>query len=156
MEASLPTLGFLVHDVARLLRRRFEQNSRGSGLTRSHWQVLTYLSKNEDINQSGLAKLLDVEPMTLGRVIDKLVALDLIKRCRHPSDRRIWLLQLNPAALPKLSRARRLGDITLREALAGLPNAERGRLLKTLQVVKANLIEACDSPVARQRRVGLR
>src|SRR5258708_21469911 len=88
MDTNAPTLGFLLHDVARLLRKRFEQNARGSGLTRSQWQVLAYLAKNEGINQSGLADLLEIEPITLGRIVDKLQMLGLIERHPHPSDRR--------------------------------------------------------------------
>src|SRR5260370_34215067 len=88
MDANAPTLGFLLHDAARLLRRRFEQNARGSGLTRSQWQVLGYLANNEGIHQSRLADLLEIEPITLGRIIDKLQALGLIERHPDPSDRR--------------------------------------------------------------------
>src|SRR3979490_1703808 len=101
MEPNAPTLGFLLHDVARLLRRRFEQNARGSGLTRSQWQapahsahnegikrrrsraqwqVLAYLANNEGINQSGLADLLESEPITLCRIVDRLQTLRLIER----------------------------------------------------------------------------
>jgi MarR family transcriptional regulator, transcriptional regulator for hemolysin len=152
MDANSPTLGFLLHDVARLLRKRFEQNARGSGLTRSQWQVLAYLAHNEGINQSGLADLIDVEPMTLGRIVDKLETLGLIERYPDPSDRRAWLLRLTPAALPKLALVRELGEITRAEALAGVSEADRGCLLKTLQVLKANLTDACDAPVAGQRR----
>src|ERR1700759_988550 len=71
VESNAPTLGFLLHEVARLLRKRFEQNARDSGLTRSQWQVLAYLANNDGINQSGLADLLEIEPITLGRIIDK-------------------------------------------------------------------------------------
>jgi MarR family transcriptional regulator, transcriptional regulator for hemolysin len=152
MDDNAPTLGFLLHDVARLLRKRFEQNARGSGLTRSQWQVLAYLSKNDGINQSGLAELLDVEPITLGRIVDKLEALGLVERHPHPSDRRIHLLRLTPVAGPKLTQLQRLGDITRGEALAGVSEADRDRLLKTLQVLKANLIQACDAPVADEKR----
>ena len=86
VESNAPPLGFLLHEVARLLRRRFEQNARGSGLTRSQWQVLAYLAKNEGINQSGLADLLEIEPITLGRIVDKLQTLALIERRPHPSE----------------------------------------------------------------------
>src|SRR5277367_3704440 len=55
-----PTLGFLLHEVARLMKRRFERHARGSGLTRSQWQVLAYLSLHEGIHQSGLAELLEI------------------------------------------------------------------------------------------------
>jgi DNA-binding MarR family transcriptional regulator len=152
MDANSPTLGFLLHEVARLLRKRFEQNARGSGLTRSQWQVLAYLSQNEGINQSGLAELLDVEPITLGRIVDKLETLGLIERHPHPTDRRIWLLHLTPDARPKLTQLHKLGDITRSEALAGISDADRLRLLKTLQVLKSNLTDACEASAAGRKR----
>jgi MarR family transcriptional regulator for hemolysin len=148
MEANAPTLGFLLHDVARLLRKRFEQNARGSGLTRSQWQVLAYLSRNDGINQSRLAELLDVEPITLGRIVDKLETAGLVERQPHPTDRRVHLLRLTAAARPKLTQLHELGDITRGEALAGVSEADRMRLLKTLQVLKTNLSDACDAPAA--------
>ena len=151
--SNAPTLGFLLHEVARLLRRRFEQNARGCGLTRSQWQVLAYLANNEGINQSGLADLLEIEPITLGRIIDKLQTRGLIERRPDPSDRRVWLLHLTPAARPKLSLLRRLGEVTRGEALIDVPDADTERLLKTLQTLKANLTDACESPVARQKGV---
>jgi MarR family transcriptional regulator for hemolysin len=153
MEANSSTLDFLLHDVARLLKRRFEQNARGFGLTRSQWQVLTYLAQNEGINQSGLAELLDVEPITLCRIVDKLQAFGLIQRHPHPSDRRIWILHLMPAAHPKLIQVRKLGDMTRSEALAGVSDIDGLRLLETLQALKLNLTDACDSSVAGHKRV---
>ena len=152
VRSNAPTLGFLLHDVARLLRRRFEQNAHDSGLTRSQWQVLAYLANNEGINQSGLADLLEIEPITLCRIVDKLQTRGLIERHPDPSDRRVWLLHLTPAASPKLSQLRRLGEVTRGEALAEVPEADTERLLKTLQRLKANLTDACDSPVAGQKR----
>jgi MarR family transcriptional regulator, transcriptional regulator for hemolysin len=152
MDANAPTLGFLLHDVARLLRKRFEQNARGSGLTRSQWQVLAYLAQNEGINQSGLADLLEIEPITLGRILDKLQTLALIERHPHPSDRRVWLLHLTPDARSKLTQLRRLGDVTRGEALTGVSDVETERLLKTLQALKTNLMLACDAPAAGQQK----
>jgi MarR family transcriptional regulator for hemolysin len=143
IEANTPTLGFLLHDVARLLKKRFEQNSRDSGLTRSQWQVLAYL-----------AELLDIEPITLGRIVDKLEGLGLIERFPHPSDRRVWILNLTPAARPKLEQVRKLGDLTRGEALDGVSQADCQRLVKTLMKLKKNLTEACDSPAARLKRTG--
>ena len=153
MDANAPTLGFLLHEVARLLRKRFEQNARGSGLTRAQWQLLAYLAQNEGINQSGLADLLEIEPITLGRIVDKLQTLALIARHPHPSDRRVWLLHLTPAARSKLTQLRRLGDVTRGEALTGVPEADTERLLKTLQALKTNLMLACDAPAAGQKKV---
>jgi MarR family transcriptional regulator for hemolysin len=151
MEAD-STLDFLLHDVARLLKKRFEQNSRGSGLTRSQRQVLTYLAQNEGINQARLAELIEIEPITLGRLVDKLETLGLIERHPHPTDRRTWLLHLMPAARSRLQQAGEYGDVTRREALAGVSEADGQCLLKTLDAMKANLIEACEAPIAGQKR----
>jgi MarR family transcriptional regulator for hemolysin len=151
MDANSPTLGFLLHDVARLLRKRFEQNARGSGLTRSQWQVLAYLDQNQGIHQSGLADLLEIEPITLGRIIDKLETLGLVERQPHPSDRRVWQLRLTPQAGPKLAEMRKFGDATRGEALAGVSEADRIRLVKTLQALKANLLTEYTTPVAPKR-----
>ena len=152
MEANPPTLGFLLHDVARLLKKRLEQHSRRSGLTRSQWQILAYLAQNEGINQKGLAELLEIEPITLGRIVDKLETLGLIERNPHPTDRRTWLLHLVEAARPKLEQIRELGDVTHREALAGVSEDEGQCLLRTLEAMKANLTEACEAPTAGQKR----
>jgi MarR family transcriptional regulator, transcriptional regulator for hemolysin len=152
MDVNPPTLGFLLHDVARLLKKRLEQHSRGSGLTRSQWQILACLARNEGINQKGLAELLDIEPITLGRIVDKLEALRLIKRNPHPTDRRSWLLHLMPAARGRLEQAGEFGDVTRREALAGVSEEDRQHLLRTLQALKENLTQACDAPPAGQKR----
>ena len=152
MEVDSPALGFLLHEVARLLRKRFEQNARVSGLTRSQWQVLTYLARNEGINQKGLAELIEIEPITLGRIVDKLQTLGLIERHPHPTDRRTWLLHLVEAARPKLEQIRELGEVTHKEALAGVSQGDGQRLLQTLEAMKANLTEACEASIAGQKR----
>jgi MarR family transcriptional regulator for hemolysin len=152
MEVNPPTLAFLLHDVARLLKKRLEQNSRGSRLTRSQWQILAYLAQNEGINQKGLAELLEIEPITLGRIVDKLETQGLIERHPHPTDRRTWLLHLVEAARPKLEQIRELGDATHREAMAGVSEDDGQCLLKTLESMKANLTEACEAPIAGNKR----
>jgi MarR family transcriptional regulator for hemolysin len=152
MPNNSPALGFVLHDVARLLRKRFEQKARGTGLTRSQWQVLVYLDQNEGIHQGRLADLLDIEPITRGRIVDRLQAQGLIGRLPHPRDRRIWLLHLTSAARPKLEQLRQLGDTTRAEALAGISEPDRECLLKTLRTLKANLTNACVSLVAEQKR----
>ena len=154
MADHTPTLGFLLHDVARLLRKRFEQNARGSGLTRSQWQVLAYLERNQGIHQGGLADLLDVEPITLTRIVDKLEALDLLERFPHPSDRRVRLLRLTPAAHDKLIQMHKLGETTRAEALAGLSEADQRQLLATLQTLKTNLADALEGPAMKRASNG--
>lgn len=144
--APPPSVGFLLNDVARLLRKRFEQNARGLGLTRSQWQVLAYLNRNEGIRQSGLAELLDVEPITLGRIVDRLEAAGLVERRPHASDRRLWLLHLTDAARPKLAEIGAIGEVTRAEAFGDIPEVERERLLALLGNMKSNLVAACNAP----------
>jgi MarR family transcriptional regulator for hemolysin len=140
-------LEFLLYGVARLLRRHFDSKARGLRLSRTQCQALLYLHRNEGINQTCLAQLLDVKAITLVRLIDKLQSLGLIERHTDPSDRRVWRLNLTPAARAKVAEVRELGDLTRSEALAGLAPAEIEQLVKTLQVVKANIERAqfaCD------------
>lgn len=149
-QQSQPTLGFLLHDTARLLRKRFEQRARHLGLTRSQWQVLAHLATCEGIHQGGLADLLDIEPITLVRLLDKLEAIGLIERRPHPTDRRIRLLHLTDAAHPLLGFMRTLGDVTRAEALEGVSQADREALFRALTTMKSNLIAACERPVEEQ------
>ncbi len=145
MQAN-PNFGFLIHDVARLLRKRFEQHARGIGLTRSQYQALAYLSRQEGVHQSGLAEMLEIEPITIGRILDKLEARGLIERRQDPKDRRVWLLYLTDAARPLLEVMRDLGQITRSEALDGVSEADRDALCAALALMKTNLIEACSRP----------
>jgi DNA-binding MarR family transcriptional regulator len=149
---NTPTLSFLLHEVARLLRKRFEQRAKDLGLTRSQWQTLAYLSKNEGIHQAGLAELLEIEPITLVRILDKLEERSLIERRRHPTDRRIRLLFSREEAKPLLDAIRRVAEQTRSEALADVPNADREHLIRTLTTMKSNLIDACQAPVEHKEK----
>ncbi|CAN7286475.1 MarR family transcriptional regulator [Rhizobium rhizogenes] len=144
---TAPTLGFLLHDVARLLRKRFEQRAKDLGLTRSQWQTLAYLSNNEGIHQAGLAEILEIEPITLVRILDKLADRGLVERRQHPNDRRSWLLYMRDEARPLLDTMRSLGDQTRKEALQGVPIEEHERLYQLLTLMKSNLVQACRAPV---------
>ena len=147
MDHNKSTLGFLLHDVARLLRKRFEQRAKGLGLTRSQWQTLAYLSRNEGIHQGGLADILEIEPITLVRILDKLEERGLIERRQHATDRRIWVLFLREEARPLLDSMRVIGDATRGEALKDVTEAEREQLLRTLTLMKSNLLDTCRMPV---------
>lgn len=153
MTASSSNVSFVLHDVARLLRKRFEQRSRLSGLTRAQWQVLAYLERNEGINQAGLAELMEIMPITLARLLDKMQERGLIERRQHPTDRRAWLLYLTPRAHPLLEVMRRMGQKTRDEAFEGLSKEEQARLFKTLTQVKINLLAACAMPVADPEKI---
>ena len=136
------TLGFVLNDVARLMRKRFEQRARAAalGLTRAQAAVLAYLARQEGINQAALAQLLELEPITLARLLDRLQAAGLVERRPDPKDRRAHLLYLTAAAYPLLDRIFALAAEVREDALAGVAEADRGRLLDLLIEMKANLI----------------
>ena len=153
MPITQPTLGFVLHDVARFLRKRFEQHAKGLGLTRSQWQVLAFLAPNEGIRQAGLADILEIEGITLVRILDKLEGCGLVERRPHPTDRRIWLLYLTEKAHPVLAEMRTLGERTRTEALAGIPDTERDILMRSLAVMRKNLVSACERPATSEREL---
>jgi DNA-binding MarR family transcriptional regulator len=137
------TLGFVLHDVARVLRKRFEQRARAAQLelTRAQWSVLAHLARQEGINQAALAQILEIEPITLVRLLDRLQAAGLVERRSDLSDRRARVLYLTPAARPLLEQIWTLAAVVREEAMAGLSDAEREQLLGMLLKIKGNLTE---------------
>jgi MarR family transcriptional regulator, transcriptional regulator for hemolysin len=129
------------------MRKRFEQNARDSGLTRSQWQAIAYLSKHEGIHQAALADLLEIEPITLVRILDRLEDRGLIERRRHGTDRRIWLLFLTDAVRPMLADMQPIAEATRAEALEGVSQENRDRLFETLNLMKTNLMVANRAPI---------
>jgi len=95
---------FLLHDVARLLRIEGDRRARLRGMTRAQWAILIWLERQPGISQKELAELLEVEPITVARLIDRLEANGMVERRPDPKDRRIWRLHLQPAALPELEQ----------------------------------------------------
>jgi MarR family transcriptional regulator for hemolysin len=122
------------------LRKRFDRRARGLGLSRAQWSVLAHLSRNEGIHQGGLADILEVEPITLARMVDRLEAAGFVERRPDPSDRRVKRLHLLEAAAPVLEMMRALGGATREEALAGISAADRDRIIDLLAVMKTNLL----------------
>jgi MarR family transcriptional regulator, transcriptional regulator for hemolysin len=134
------SFGFLVHDVARLFGRRFNQRALlFLGLTRAQCKVLGYLARNEGINQAGLADLLEIKPMTLVRQIDRMEEDGWIERRPDPGDRRARRLVLTEKARPILVRILELSTEVRNEAFAGLSEAEGRQLIRLLGRVHGNL-----------------
>ncbi len=134
------SLGFLLSDVSRLMRRRFDERARQVGATRAQWRTLITLSRNEGVNQGGLAELLEVEPITLCRMIDRLEESGLVERRRDPADRRAWLLFLTDKSRPLLEDLKEVAQEMIEQALAGIGGADRERLTALLDTIRANLI----------------
>lgn len=132
-------LGFLLNDVSRLMRTHFDAHARHLGLTRPQWRVLVFLARSEGINQSGLADIIEVERMSLGRMIDRLEAADLVERRPDASDRRAHRLYLSVKARPILDEVVVLANEVQNEALNGLTDSDREQLKSILTVIKNNL-----------------
>ena len=133
------SLAFLLGDTSRLLRRRFDARARAFGVSRAQWQVLFALSRNEGINQTGLAEYLEVETITLCRMVDRLAEAGLVERRPDPGDRRAWRLYLLPAAHPILERMKALGDEVVTESVAGIDPARLETTIAALTAIRSNL-----------------
>jgi DNA-binding MarR family transcriptional regulator len=134
-----PSLGFLLHEVTRLMRLNF---GRRVQLTQAQWRALAYLSRNEGINQAGLAELLEVRPITLTRLLDRLEEAGWVDRRSNPDDRRACRLYLTERAWPLIKKMHELGAKTTAQALAGFTPAAEARLMESLSAIKRNLLAA--------------
>ena len=133
------SLGFLLNDVSRLMRQRFDERARGLGLTRAQWRVLRHLRQYEGINQGALAEVLEVETVTLGRHIDRLEDAGWLERRRDPSDRRVWRLHLAEKSRPMIDQLTDLSSEVREFALTGLSKVDRDHLIDFLLTMKSNL-----------------
>jgi MarR family transcriptional regulator for hemolysin len=93
----------VLHDVARMMRTRFDQRARAYGMTRAQWVILARLERQPGMTQNEMAALCEVEPITVGRLVDRLEARGLLERRLDPADRRIRRLHLLPASEPILT-----------------------------------------------------
>jgi len=132
-------LVILVSDSARLMRRSFDERARTINITRPRWRAMAMLSRHEGINQGALAELLEVEPMTLCRMVDRMQDAGLVERRADPSDRRAWQLFLTKKATPLMDQLRVMADGLMGEATQGLTAEEQQQLSVLLTKVRTNL-----------------
>lgn len=132
-------LGFLLGDAARLLRRSFDERARAVGVTRPQWRVLALLKRFDGCTQVTMADMLDVEPITLGRMIDRLQESGLVERRADPKDRRAWRLHLTALGESRIAALRPTALALFEDALAGLDGAQRTQLESMLDTIRANL-----------------
>ena len=137
----------LIGDISRLARRAFDARAREIGVTRPQWQVLVMLTRHEGVNQGGLAELLDVEPITVCRMVDRLQEADLVERRPDPADRRSWRLFLTGKAGALLAQLQPLGEQLEAEAFEGISSEEREAVLATLGRLRNNLAPRAASKV---------
>lgn len=132
-------IGTMLAQVSRLMRRSFDERARAIGVTRPQSHVLAILARHEGINQGALAEILEVEPITAGRMIDRLQDGELVERRADPGDRRAWKLHLTPRGNELLDKLRPFALETYEVALDGIGETERAALMATLERIRANL-----------------
>jgi MarR family transcriptional regulator for hemolysin len=132
-------LAFALHDAARMLRTYSDQRARELNTTRAQWAVLARLQRCEGVKQTELAEALDVAPITLGRLIDKLASAGLVERRDDPDDRRAHRLYLTEKAAPALSALGALAEDVMGRALSGLDERAIRTIRDGLMTIKANL-----------------
>src|SRR5215475_609037 len=130
---------FLLHDVARLMRTRSDQRARRRGMTRAQWVILIWLQRQPGLSQNELAALVEVEPITVGRLVDRLEARGLVERRPDPADRRIWRLHLKPEAQPMLKEIGNARADLNEIMIAGIPDKDLETVVECLIQMKANV-----------------
>jgi DNA-binding MarR family transcriptional regulator len=128
-----------LYDVARLMRTRFDRWARAYGMTRAQGVILSRLSRMPGMTQNEMAAICEVEPITVGRLVDRLEARGLLERRLDPSDRRIRRLHLLPAAEPLLKEIQRYKDELYREVTFGLDEETLERVTDALLHMKSQL-----------------
>ena len=132
-------LMLLLHDVARLLRTRFDQRARARGMTRAQWVILARLNAQPGLSQIEMASLLEVEPISVGRLIDRLESRALVERRPDPADRRVWRLHLLPSAQPILDEISKTREVLGAELFEGVDASARANMVDALVCMKNNL-----------------
>jgi MarR family transcriptional regulator for hemolysin len=150
-------LGFLVSDLSRTIRTYVDREARRFGMTRAQWAVLVRVQRSEGLKQNELAGLLDLQPITLTRLIDRLGENGLIERRNDPNDRRAKRLFLTPAAQPVLDKMAKVSEEMMATALRGTDPGAIAQMTAQLSLLKDNLREAIQARSAsdeQERRYG--
>ena len=137
-----------LYDVARLMRTRFDRWARTYGMTRAQGIILARLARQPGMTQNEMAGLCEVEPITVGRLVDRLEARGLLERRLDPSDRRIRRLHLLPASEPILQAIQRYKEELLRDTTEDLDEATMEIVTEALLKMKARLILEPASKIA--------
>ncbi len=133
------SFGFLVTDVTRLMRKHFDRRAVRFNLTRAQWRALKRLSYSEGMRQNELAEQLEIEPIAIGRVIDRLQKAGFVERRADPADRRAWRLHLTAQAHDVVDDMEQISNVLFRQAQRGVSAADMKTMISVLARMKDNL-----------------
>lgn len=142
---------FEINETARAVRRAFDQRAATMGVTRPQWRVLARLKRESGLRQVELAERLDMEPITLCRIVDRLEEAGLVERKPDPSDRRAWLLELTQKAAPLVKKLRCLAHDLALEAVDGIEEQDLKILQQQLASIRANVAQPAEQRGKAQR-----
>ena len=133
------SLPFEIAETAHALRREFDRRAAPLGVTRAQWRTLAWIAREPGMRQVELANHLDIEPITVCRIVDRLEESGLVERRRDPADRRAWQLFLTPKAEPMVAELRAIAAGLASDAFDGLSGANCDAVRNALATVRANL-----------------
>jgi MarR family transcriptional regulator, transcriptional regulator for hemolysin len=139
MAEELKEVAWELSETSRMLRRHFNRRAAALGVTSSQWRAMFRLSREPGMKQVELAERLDVEPITAGRIVDRLEEAGLVERRRDPVDRRNWRLHLTDKASPLIERLKILAETSLAGALDGISKGEIAALRSSLERIRENM-----------------
>ena len=134
----METLPFEIGETAHALRKAFDRMAVGLGVTRAQWKVLFRLTRQPGMRQVELADMLDIEPITLCRIVDRLEESGLVERTHDPADRRAWRLQVTPKAEPLIEKLKAVGAELVGQAFAGIDPNDIETMRQVLARVREN------------------
>ena len=134
----METLPFEIGETAHALRKAFDRLAVGLGVTRAQWKVLFKLTRRPGLRQVELADLLDLEPITLCRIVDRLEEAGLVERSRDPEDRRAWKLHVTAKAQPLIEKLQAVGATLVDQTFGGIDPKEIEIARKVLAQAREN------------------
>ena len=149
---GIDRLGFLIHDVQRLMRKRFEARASGLGLSSAQWRLMVRVAKEEGITQARLAELLEIEPISVSRLVDRMEESGWIERRSDAADRRVRMIFPTAKASQAYAEIKSLAGEVYEESLTGVSPQDRRVLIKALEAMAKNLADGETARPAEKNR----
>jgi len=144
MTSAATGLALLLRSASRAMTRRFEERTRDRDLTAAQWRLLVYLLGNGPQPQARLAEQLEIEPISVSRLLDRMEQGGWVRRVPDPGDRRVRVVEPTERATASLSKMRGMADEIYAEALEGISDDERAQMMGVLRRLTDNLTRDCD------------
>jgi len=146
-KTSIEDLGILIHDSGRLMRKNFEQRGQAYGLSSAQWRLLVRVVREQNPTQARLAELMEIEPISVSRLIDRMEQGGWVKRCAHETDRRVNRVVPTDKSVAAYSKIKAVAGDVFEDALHGVDETQRQVLMTALATMITNL-SADDAPAA--------